>query len=146
MSPTETTAIMAELNCSSYEAALVIEARHAAERSYSPYSKFAVGCALRTPDGQITHGANIENASYGLTICSERCALFAHVAAGKPAPTTLAVTCPNGDRDDPDSNMPCGACRQVMQELLAPGAVILVDHVGRFTLDDLLPRAFRLPA
>ena len=120
----------------------------AAENSYSPYSKFRVGCAVRTADGTIIQGCNVENASYGLTICAERAALFAAIAAGHRNIPALAVACPDIDpeaaQEIPSYVMPCGACRQVMAELLAPDAWIEVVNVGIFTLDDMLPRAFSL--
>jgi cytidine deaminase len=124
--------------------ALLAEARTAAEASYNRYSHFAVGAAVRTDTGDIVHGCNIENASYGLTICAERTALFATIAHRRGLPIALAVTCPDGDPAVPESLMPCGACRQVMFELLAPGSLVIVDQVGSFTLDELFPRGFRL--
>ena len=136
--------IMDEIGCSADEAELVLEARFAATRAYAPYSNFHVGCALRDPQGNVTYGCNIENGSLSLLTCSERCALFSHHAQGREPAITLAVTCLDGDPKDAGSNMPCGACRQVMQELLAPGAVIVVDHVGRFTIEELLPLPFYL--
>lgn len=135
--------IMSELRCSFEGSELVLAARRAALRSHSPYSRCRVGAALVDAAGHVTLGTNVENASYGLTICAERCGMFAHVAAGRPPARMLAVSCPDGDPADPASLMPCGACRQVMRELLAPDAVVLVDHVGQFTLDDLLPSPFR---
>jgi cytidine deaminase len=127
--------------------ALLSLARDAARVAYAPYSRFPVGAALRTADGQTFRGCNVESASYGLTICAERVAIFAALAAGAPRPfSSLAVSCPRADPSlGPESRMPCGACRQVMAEHLAPHASILVDGVGAFTLADLLPRPFRLP-
>ena len=123
---------------------LLLQARAAAERAYAPYSKFRVGAAL-VAGGRTFHGCNVENASYGLTVCAERVAMFAAVAAGQRPIERLAVSCPDAAPDlGEDGRMPCGACRQVMAELLAPDAEILVDGVGTFTLADLLPRAFRL--
>lgn len=95
-------------------------------------------------DGRIFEGCNIENASYGLAICAERVALFNAVAAGAGKIERLAVSCPNGTPQLPATLMPCGACRQVMAEFLAPDAEILVCGVGTFRLDALLPDAFRL--
>ena len=123
-------------------------ARGSARAAYVPYSNFHVGAAVLTDDG-IVGGCNIENASYGLTNCAERTALFSAIASGYSSavrrPTFLAVTCPDGDPSgNPQSVMPCGACRQVMSELLDGDALIAVDGVGAFTIDELLPQAFTL--
>jgi len=123
---------------------LLRAARAAGTRAHVPYSRFHVGAAVLDADGTVVGGCNIENASYGLAVCGERTAMFAAVAAGHRQLVALAVSCLDGDPDHPATLMPCGACRQVMAELLAPGAVIAVDGVGRFTLDELLPRAFSL--
>ena len=123
---------------------LLLQARAAAERAYAPYSKFRVGAAA-VAGGQTFLGCNVENASYGLTVCAERVAMFAAVAAGHRLIERLAVSCPDATPDLGDAGrMPCGACRQVMVELLAPEAQVLVDGIGTFTLAELLPRAFRL--
>ena len=119
-------------------------ARAAAERAYVPYSRFRVGSAV-VADGVTYTGCNIENASYGLTVCAERIALFTAVAAGHPRVQRLAVTCVDASPElGPDGRMPCGACRQVMAELMGLDAEVLVDDVGTFTVSDLLPRAFTL--
>ena len=124
--------------------ALVLQARAAAERAYAPYSKFRVGAAL-VAGGRTFLGCNVENASYGLTLCAERVAMFAAVAAGQRPIERLAVSCPDAAPDlGADGRMPCGACRQVMAELLAPDAVVDVDGVGQFTLAELLPHPFAL--
>jgi cytidine deaminase len=123
---------------------LITAARQAALNSYSPYSNFAVGAAVLCTDGTVIEGCNVENASYGLTICAERNALFAAVALGHRQMPAIAVTCPDGDKASPNTLMPCGACRQVIVELLADDGVVIVDHVGVFTKTDLLPLAFVL--
>jgi cytidine deaminase len=121
---------------------LLALAREAAARAHCPYSRFRVG-SVAVADGLHFVGCNVENASYGLTVCAERVAIFAAVAAGHPAITRLAVACIDAaDDDGPSGRMPCGACRQVMAELMAPDAVVDVDGVGRFTLAELLPRPF----
>jgi cytidine deaminase len=119
-----------------YEA-LVEAAWQAREHAHAPYSNFAVGAALLAADGRIFTGCNVENLSYGLTMCAERVAVGAAVAAGARDFLALAVV---ADTAVPVS--PCGACRQVMVEFGVP-KVLLVNRAERleFTLDELLPRA-----
>lgn len=143
-------------------AQLLAEAHRAARQAYAPYSKFRVGAAVivETPDGpRIVTGANVENASYGLTLCAERSALAAACAltdASRPADaqtrlsaaptiTHVALACVDARDDSPaGERMPCGACRQWFAEL-APHATFYIDGVaGPFTLADLLPQPFRL--
>lgn len=124
--------------------ALLEAARVVATRAYAPYSKFRVGAALLTPDKNIILGCNVENASYGLTCCAERTAMFSAIAQGYTTLTALAVTCPDGHQERPHTLMPCGACRQVMSELLVPDAPIFIDGVGQFSTKELLPHAFSL--
>jgi cytidine deaminase len=127
---------------------LLSQARLAAEHAYAPYSEFHVGAALLTASGEIYRGVNVENASYGLTMCAERVALGKAVSEGLRSFSAIAVWAtrmPNG------AVTPCGACRQVMGELMgASGQVILSDaETGaprRFTMAQLLPEAFGLPA
>lgn len=124
---------------------LIAAARTAREAAYVPYSGFKVGAALLTKDGRVFHGCNIENASFSLSVCAERAAFFAAIAAGcKPGDfAALAVI---GDTEEPIS--PCGACRQVIAELGSPGlAVVLANMEGEIretTAKELLPDAFRL--
>lgn len=126
-------------------ASLVLRARAARKHAYAPYSRFRVGAALLTKDGQVFTGCNVENASYGLCTCAERTALFAGIAAGcrRGEFTHLAVI---GDADEPIA--PCGACRQVMIELGGPKLVVIRANLrGRTevtTAGELLPGAFRL--
>ena len=123
---------------------LLERARQAATRAHCPYSNFHVGAAVRCDDGSVIEGCNVENASYGLSICAERVALFTAVSQGK-RPVELAVSCINAQGDAaPGSRMPCGACRQVMQELLPAEAKIHIDGVGQQQLSHLLPHAFEL--
>jgi cytidine deaminase len=122
---------------------LVAHAREVAGRAYAPYSRFRVGAAVCDADGTLFVGCNVENASYGLTICAERAAIFAAVAAGARRPLrSLALTCL--DAPEADGCMPCGACRQVMAEHLAPDAAVIVDGVGEFSIAQLLPHQFTL--
>lgn len=95
-------------------------ALQAALNSYSPYSKFRVGAAILCADGSIVTGTNVENRSFGLTICAERSALVAAVSAGKRDFKAVAIATP--DSDYPVS--PCGACRQVLSEFLHPDSKI----------------------
>lgn len=96
--------------------ALLARAVEAAKAAYSPYSLFPVGAALLCGDGEIVTGANVENRSYGLSICAERSAIFAAVARGKGGFQAIAVFCAAADYPVP----PCGACRQVLSEFCPP--------------------------
>ena len=122
---------------------LIVEAGVAREKSYSPYSKFKVGAAIYTKDGKVFHGANIENASYGLTMCAERNALFNAYIHGykKEDLVGMAVI---ADTEHPIS--PCGACRQVISELFPKDGVILLANMKgeavEQTIEKLLPDAF----
>ena len=121
---------------------LLAQARAVAQRAYAPYSHFRVGAAVRDAQGTVHVGCNVENASYGLTVCAERNAIFAAVAAGAPKPfAALAVACVDAAEG---ACSPCGACRQVMSEHLASDATIYVDGLGHFSVAELLPHAFRL--
>jgi cytidine deaminase len=119
--------------------ALISAARSAQARAYAPYSNFRVGAALESPDGAVFLGCNVENASYGLTICAERAAVCAAVSAGVTRFRRAVVV---SDVDPPAA--PCGACRQVLSEF---GLDLLIDAVGRtatvrWRLSELLPAAF----
>lgn len=117
------------------EAALAVR-RHA----YAPYSHFAVGAAVQGESGAVFSGCNVENASYGLTVCAERSALFQAVAAGERRFRWLVVVA-----DTPKPVPPCGACRQVMAEF-SIGSVVLANLAGDvavYTQEELLPFAFR---
>jgi len=124
--------------------ALLSEARAAALTAHAPYSGFRVGAAVRV--GQKIHlGCNIENASYGLTICAERVAIFSAVAAGAREIDAIAIACIDAGPDDgPDGLMPCGACRQVMAEFSGPDLPVHIDRAGSLTLADLLPHPFKI--
>ncbi len=105
---------------------LLREAERAARASYSPYSKFRVGAALLAEDGALFLGTNVENRSYGLTICAERGAVAQAVAAGKRRFVAVAIYCP--DSGTPVG--PCGACRQVLSEFMAPEAAVHFSCAG----------------
>ena len=123
---------------------LLVRARQAANHAYCPYSNFHVGAAVRCDDGSVIDGCNVENASYGLSICAERVALFTAISLGK-RPIELAVSCIDAQTDaSPSSRMPCGACRQVMQELLPSNAQVSIDGIGSLLLEQLLPKPFQL--
>jgi cytidine deaminase len=123
---------------------LLSAARDASRLAHCPYSRFHVGAAIRA-GGRVFVGANVENASYGLTICAERTAAFAAVLAGATQFEAIAVACVDApDGCDPALLMPCGACRQVLAEFAEADTPIVVDRVGTFRLAELLPLAFRL--
>jgi len=115
-------------------------ARAVRDRAYAPYSRFRVGAGLETEDGSVFVGCNVENASYGLSLCAERAALAAAVAAGFRRFRRLVVV---SDSDPPAS--PCGACRQALAEF-APTLVVEAvgrRHHSRWTMAELLPAPFR---
>ncbi len=120
-------------------AQLVAEARDASARAYAPYSRFRVGAAVLAADGTVVSGCNVENASYGLTICAERVAITKAVSAGHTQLVALAVYTPT-EAPTP----PCGACRQVANEF-GPGMVVVCAGAAGQTvhgLAELLPFAF----
>lgn len=119
---------------------LLRRAHEARELAYAPYSKYQVGAAVLSPTGKIYTGCNVENASYGLTVCAERNAIFKAVSAGEREIIALAVVTANG-------GSPCGACRQVMYEFMHPDAPIavtdaLLENIRQFTVGKLLPHGF----
>jgi len=103
-------------------AELVSRARAVRERAYAPYSRFLVGAALRAENGEIFVGCNVENASYGATICAERSAILAMVAAGQRAITEIAVF-----TDADTLAMPCGLCRQVISEFQRDARLVVAN-------------------
>jgi cytidine deaminase len=123
-------------------ARLMTAAREAATRAYVPYSDFPVGAALLCANGEIVTGCNVENASYGLTCCAERTAVFTAVAAGHRELIAVAVTAPKVP-----TVTPCGACRQVLFEFNPRDHEMVVildgpDGLAQLRLAELLPRAF----
>ena len=118
---------------------LLAHARIARSAAYAPYSKFAVGAAVETQDGEIVTGCNVENASYGLSICAERVALVHAIALGHRSFRAIAVAGPDGIETSP-----CGACRQFIAEFdpAMPITYCGVDGPVHTTLALLLPRSF----
>jgi cytidine deaminase len=128
----------------SSSSALLDAARRARGFAYSPYSKLRVGAAVKDDRGHITLGVNVENASYGLTCCAERVAIFSAIASGAKQITELAVAGPMESSQVADILMPCGACLQVMREFMDQSGVVSIDGVGTLTLNDLLPHPYGL--
>jgi len=117
---------------------LIAVAVDARERAYAPYSRFAVGAALLGSSGTIYAACNVENGSYGLSICAERAAIFKAVSEGEQQFEAIAVVTSNG-------GSPCGACRQVLAEFNYQMPVYVADTQGQFqafTVQELLPEAF----
>lgn len=128
---------------------LIEKAFEARKGSYSPYSKFKVGAAILCDDKSIVLGSNIENASYGLSVCAERCAAFKAASEGKKRFVAIAIC--GGDESETDNlsdyAFPCGACRQVLREFSDPDKMMVyvaksVDEYKAYTLGGLLPDSF----
>jgi len=120
--------------------ALIAAAKAARKNSYSPYSRFKVGAALLAKSGRIYAGANVENASYGLTLCAERVALATAVSAGARKFSAIAVV-----GKDARFLSPCGACRQMLAEFGTALKVVMRDAKGKIvikSIEDLLPLSF----
>ena len=118
---------------------LIAEARRARERAYAPYSRYRVGAALETDGGEVFVGCNVENASYGLTMCAERVAVGAAVSAGHKRFRRIAVS-----TEGPGPASPCGACRQVLAEFGLDLSVVC-EAGGKnveWRLRDLIPEPF----
>lgn len=119
---------------------LIKEAIKAKEFSYSPYSKFRVGCALLTENDKVYTGCNIESASFTPTICAERTAISKAVSEGERKIKTIVIT------GDAEWTYPCGVCRQVIREFADGNTKIIIvkseDEYKEFTLDELLPFSF----
>jgi cytidine deaminase len=122
------------------EKVLIEKAKKARQRAYAPYSKFKVGAAVLAKSGKVYTGANVENASFCLTVCAERVALFKAITNGEKSFVKLAVV---ADKDEPIT--PCGACRQVLSEFASDLKIICANLKGkteRYSLRKLLPEAF----
>lgn len=121
---------------------LISYAKKAMGNAYSPYSGFSVGAALLTTDGEVFTGCNVENASYGATICAERCAILKAVSEGCTSFVKIAIVS-SGE----GYTFPCGICRQFLSEFMEDGIVVLSDSNGNikeYSLENLLPYAFNL--
>ena len=122
---------------------LMDTAKEAAKKSYSPFSKFAVGAGVLTSSGKVYGGCNIENSSFGMTICAERCAIFKAVSDGEKEILAVAIYSPNED-----DCYPCGACRQVMYEFQGERAIeIITEEKGELNIkkmSDFLPFGFKI--
>ncbi len=119
---------------------LIEAAKKAREKAFAPYSNFKVGAALQTKSGKIFTGCNIENSSYGLTLCAERVAIFKAVSEGEREFTSIAVVA-----DTEELTPPCGSCRQIMWEFCGNVPVILAnmkEATETMQMSELLPRAF----
>lgn len=127
--------------------ALLRAAAAVSRRAHAPYSEFKVGAALLTDRGEIISGCNVENASYGLTICAERNAIFHAIALGKKRFRAIAIVASGAQIP-----YPCGACRQVLAEFCGPELIVLMAPRSRWrsaemaTLGELLPKTFHFPA
>ena len=120
---------------------LIEEAKNARELAYAPYSKYKVGAAVMDEKGNIFKGCNIENASYGATMCAERTAIYKAVSEGAKKIKALAVSATDS------MPYPCGMCRQVMSEFMEKDAKIYVESEGNieiYTMLELLPKMFEL--
>lgn len=121
---------------------LINLAKQAMENAYAPYSHFKVGAAAVGKNGDVYTGCNIENASYGATICAERTAMFKGISEGERAFEKIAIVSTSNHL-----TFPCGICRQVMAEFMRGGVVVLEDKDGNikeFTVEELMPKAFEL--
>ena len=119
---------------------LIFVAKKAMEQAHAPYSNYKVGAALLCTDGTVFKGCNVENASYGLSNCAERTAIFSAIAAGKREFTALAIVA-----SQEPTPFPCGACRQVLSEFCPPDLPVYItqgDGYETIPLGELLPHAF----
>ncbi len=119
---------------------LIEAARNVRENAYAPFSEFKVGSAIETDDGEIVAGCNVESASYGLTVCAERVAIWKAISQGKTKIKRIAVVA-----DTEDLTPPCGVCRQIIWEFGGDIPVVFANLDGKIEtvqMRDLLPRAF----
>ena len=122
---------------------LMDKAREASKMSYSPFSKFAVGAAVLAKSGKIYAGCNIENSSFGMTICAERCAIFKAISEGEKEIIAVAIFSPNEN-----DCYPCGACRQVMYEFQGKEEISIItannNNLNVRKMSDFLPYGFKI--
>lgn len=122
---------------------LMDKAKEASKMSYSPFSRFAVGACVLAKSGKMYSGCNVENSSFGMTICAERCAIFKAISEGEKEITAVAIYSPNAD----DCN-PCGACRQVMYEFQGDDEIeVITEELGQLNVRKLgvyLPYGFKI--
>ena len=128
---------------------LILEAKKAREKSYSPYSHFQVGAALLTKDGKIYHGCNVENSAYSPTNCAERTAFFKAISEGDREFSKIAIVGGMEGTSADETCAPCGVCRQVMAEFCDPDTfmIVLCDGKGgvmEISLREILPYSFTL--
>ena len=120
--------------------ALIVAAKAAREKAHAPFSKFKVGAALRTPSGKVFGGCNVENATYGLTVCAERVAIFKAISEGERKFDAIAVV-----TDTDTLTPPCGACRQLIWEFCGDVPVVMSNLQGRveeLRMSQLFPKPF----
>lgn len=125
---------------------LIAIAKSARGRSYSPYSRFAVGAALLTKDGKVYTGTNVENSSYSATLCAERVAIFHAVAEGEREFDAIAVVGGPAGESTPEECQPCAVCLQVMAEFCGPDFEIVTESDGEvrvYPFTELLPKPFK---
>ena len=123
---------------------LMDKAKEASKQSYSPFSRFAVGACVLAKSGKIYTGCNVENSSFGMTICAERCAIFKAISEGEKEILAVAIYSPNAD-----NCYPCGACRQVMSEFESEEAEVevITENLGNLEvrkLSEFLPFGFKI--
>lgn len=121
---------------------LISYAKKAMGNAYSPYSGFSVGAAILTTEGEVFTGCNVENASFGATICAERCAVMKAVSEGYTSFEKIAIV-----SSENDLTYPCGICRQFLSEFMEDGIVVVQDKTGNikeYSLNELIPFAFNL--
>ncbi len=125
--------------------ALTATADRVAQNAYAPYSEFRVGVAVLGSSGSVFTGVNIENGSLGLGVCAERIALGSAFVAGERDIRVIAISCIDVRADRPiQDRLPCGGCRQWIQELAPEAEIVISGASARFTADELLPLPFRL--
>ena len=122
---------------------LMDKAKEASKMSYSPFSRFAVGACVLAKSGKMYSGCNVENSSFGMTICAERCAIFKAISEGEREILAVAIYSPNAD-----DCIPCGACRQVMYEFQGDEEVeVITEELGQLNVRKLgvyLPYGFKI--